>query len=66
MSKTLVSGQDRKQERPDPGWVVGSCPHCGEDVVSNAYYVGGKGYVIVWECWGSLGEEPTCDYRRVL
>jgi hypothetical protein len=52
--------------RPDPEWVRGRCPMCGEDVVSNCYYVGGKGYIIVWECWSSLGEEPTCEYRRVL
>jgi hypothetical protein len=52
--------------RPDPEWVRGRCPMCGEDVVSNCYYVGGKGYIIVWECWASLAETPTCDYRRVL
>ena len=38
----------------------------GEDVVSNCYYVGGKGYIIVWECWASLSDTATCDYRRVL
>jgi hypothetical protein len=52
--------------RPDPEWIRGRCPMCGEDVVSNCYYVGGKGYIIVWECWASLGDTPTCDYRRVL
>jgi hypothetical protein len=52
--------------RPDPEWVRGRCPMCGEDVVSNCYYVGGKGYIIIWECWASLGETPRCDYRRVL
>jgi hypothetical protein len=52
--------------RPDPDWVRGVCPRCGEDLVSNCYYVGGKGYLVVWECWGSTGPEPTCDYRRVL
>jgi hypothetical protein len=52
--------------RPHPGWVRGRCPMCGEDVVSNCYYVGGKGYIIIWECWASLGETPGCDYRRVL
>jgi hypothetical protein len=53
-------------ERPDPEWVRGRCPMCGEDVVSNAYYVAGKGYLIIWECWASLEDEPRCDYRRVL
>jgi hypothetical protein len=55
-----------RTERPDPDWVRGRCPLCGEEVVSNCYYVGGKGYIIVWECWGSLGDAATCDYRRVL
>lgn len=52
--------------RPDAEWVKGRCPTCGDDVVSNCYYVGGKGYIIVWECWAGLGERPTCSYRRVL
>ena len=59
-------GAAARKERPDPDWVRGRCPMCGEDVVSNCYYVGGKGYIIVWECWGSLGDTPDCDYRRVL
>ena len=53
-------------DRPDPDWVRGRCPLCGEEVVSNCYYVGGKGYIIVWECWASLSDTATCDYRRVL
>lgn len=52
--------------RPDPKWVRGNCPECGDDLVSNMYYVGGKGYLLCWECWSSLGENPTCSYRRVL
>jgi hypothetical protein len=52
---------------PDPDWVRGVCPNCGSPVVSNCYHVGGKGYIIVWECWGSLQwPDATCDYRRVL
>lgn len=56
----------RKEERPDPQWVNGTCPCCGEDTVSNAYYVGGKGYLLFVECWASLGEQPTCSYRQVV
>lgn len=56
----------RRQERPDTDWVRATCPSCGSEIVSNAYYVGGRGYVIIWECWESLGEAPTCDYRRRL
>jgi hypothetical protein len=68
--RTLLAGPDRRSERPDLEWVRGTCPCCGEDVISNAYYVAGGnkagGYIIVWECWGSLSEPPTCDYRRIL
>ena len=55
-----------RRDRPDPDWVRGRCPLCDADIVSNCYYVGGKGYIIVWECWASLGETGACDYRRVL
>jgi hypothetical protein len=36
--------------------------------VSNAYYTGGAGYRICWECLGTLArpEERTCDYRIVF
>lgn len=63
---TLLNGPAHKAERPAPEWVRGACPFCGEEVVSNAYYVGGRGYLIRMECWASLGESPTCEYRRVL
>lgn len=52
--------------RPDPKWVRGKCPECGDDLVSNLYYIGGKGYLIVWECWGGMDDDPQCSYRRVL
>lgn len=55
-----------ERPRPDPDWVRGKCPHCGGLLVSNAYYISGKGYYIAWECWNSLGEAKSCDYRRVL
>lgn len=55
-----------RDTRPDPEWVRGRCPDCGDDLVSNLYYVGGKGYILCWECWGSLGENPACWYRKVL
>lgn len=53
-------------ERPRPEWVRGKCPTCGDDIVSNCYYVGGRSYIICWECWSSLGPKPTCSYRHVL
>lgn len=82
MAKTLVVAKSRaklgspptEQEhpaaletgRPDPEWVRGVCPECGDDLVSNLYYVGGKGYLIRWECWSAINETPTCTYRKVL
>jgi hypothetical protein len=65
--ETIETGRARV-ERPDPEWVRGSCPECGAPLVSNCYYVGGRGYLILWECWQALGEPArrSCDYRRVL
>ena len=53
-------------ERPDPQSVRGRCPECGDDLVSNLYYIAGEGYLIRWECWSSLSEEPACRYQKVL
>jgi transcription elongation factor Elf1 len=55
-----------RQKRPNPDWIRGVCPRCGEELVSNCYYVKGRGYLVVWECWSSRTEDPACDYRRVL
>jgi hypothetical protein len=51
---------------PDPEWLRGACPRCGEELVSNCYYVAGRGFLVLWECVASLQPEPTCDYRRLL
>jgi hypothetical protein len=64
--RQLMSGCERRQERPDPAWIRGECPVCGDAVVSNCYLIHGKGWIIVWECWSSLADEPECDYRRVI
>jgi len=54
-------------ERPDPQSVRGRCPECGDDLVSNLYYIPGEGYLIRWECWSSLSEDAArCQYRKVL
>jgi hypothetical protein len=65
---SVESAVPEEREPPDPAWVKGRCPVCGGDVVSNTYYVGGRGYFLRLECWNSLGSdrEPTCDYRKVL
>jgi hypothetical protein len=66
MTPTTTETKHRRTERPSPEWVRGVCPYCGSELVSNAYHVGGVGYVIFWECWEALGAAPTCDYRRSL
>ena len=53
-------------ERPRPEWVRGTCPECGDDLVSNCYFIAGRGYLICWECWSGLGDTPTCRYRKVI
>ena len=53
-------------ERPDPAWVRGRCPECGDELVSHLYYKRNEGYVVQWECWASRYEPPTCDYKKVL
>ncbi len=64
--ESVRQAYDGTSDRPKPEWVRGVCPQCGEPVVSNCYYVGGKGYLITNECWASLMENPTCSYRKVL
>ena len=55
-----------ENNRPDPQWVRGRCPECGDDLISNMYFSPGHGYIIRWECWSSKGESPQCSYQRVL
>ena len=57
---------DGESDRPKPEWVRGTCPKCSEPLVSNCYYKGGVGHFIAHECWASLQDNPTCDYRKVL
>ena len=51
---------------PRPEWIRGVCPTCGGPVVANSYYIGGRGYKTLHECWHSLSETPSCSYRKVL
>lgn len=64
--ESVRQAYDGTSDRPRPEWVRGVCPSCGEELVSNCYYVGGKGYVVIWDCWASLNRNPTCNYRKVL
>ena len=52
--------------QPRTEWIRCVCPLCGSPVVSNCYYVGGRGYLVVWECWESLRDVPACPFRHVL
>ena len=58
--------QARQTDATDPKWVRGECPGCGALVISNMHHIRGKGYLVVWSCENSMGENPTCSYRRVL
>ncbi|HAH86098.1 MAG TPA: hypothetical protein DCL60_01855 [Armatimonadetes bacterium] len=64
--KTKTIQANRTDDQPNAAWVRGVCPECGEPLISNCYYIKGKGYLIVWECWGSLKDEPACTYRKIL
>ncbi len=64
--ESVRQAYDGVSNQPRPEWVRGECPQCGDALVSNCYYVGGRGYLICWECWSSLGEKPSCTYRKVL
>ena len=64
--ESVRQAYDGVSDRPNPEWVRGVCPQCGDDLVSNWYYVGGRGYLLYWECWRSLGANPTCCYRKVI
>ena len=64
--QSVRQAYDGTPDQPKPEWVRGVCPQCAGPVVANAYYVGGRGYLVVFECWHSLGENPTCGYRKVI
>lgn len=57
---------DKDANQPNPEWVRGVCPQCGSPLVSNCYYVGQRGYIVAHECWQSLGDNPTCGYRKII
>jgi hypothetical protein len=64
--ESVRQAYDGTSDRPRPEWVRGICPQCGDELVANCYYVGGRGYLVTRECWASLGDTPTCAYRKVL
>ena len=64
--ETVRQVYDKDLTRPRPEWVRGICPQCGDSLVANCYYVGGRGYIVCWECWSSLGDAPNCGYRRII
>jgi hypothetical protein len=46
---------------PEPRLIRGTCPVCGEALISAPVYVQDRGYLLIWKCVGS-----ACGYRRVL
>ena len=62
--KSVRQCYDSAMDKPLEAWVRGICPQCGDTVIANAYYLGGK-YLITHECWSSFGENPTCEYRKM-
>ncbi len=64
--ESVRQAYDGKTDRPRPDWVRGVCPQCGSELVSNCYYVGGRGSLCLYECWQSLSENPSCSYRKVI
>lgn len=64
--ESVRQAYDGSLDRPRPEWVRGVCPQCGSELVANCYYVGGRGYLILHQCWESLGENPSCVYRKVI
>jgi hypothetical protein len=65
---TLAEAEKKQldEKRPKARHVRGNCPECGAVLLSNLYYIEGKGYLLIWECEAGLMEEPTCTYRRVI
>jgi hypothetical protein len=55
-----------REPAPEPELIRGTCPMCGELVVSCPEYVQGRGYLIWWRCWRSMQPTPSCSYRRIL
>ena len=64
--QSVRQAYDGNSDRPPPEWVRGTCPKCGEVLVSNCYYVGGRGYIVEWQCWAGAQDRSACSYRRVL
>lgn len=52
--------------RPPTKMRAGTCPVCGDDAVSELSFMEDRGYLLQVRCWSSLGDEPTCDWRRAL
>lgn len=64
--RTLEEVEERQSRERKPHMRRGRCPHCGEWLYAALYYMGGRGYLMAWECEGNFGDPATCNYRRVL
>lgn len=65
-SREEIDAPQTTMGQPNPEWIRGTCPLCANYLVSHLYYVAQKGYLVIWECWGTHAAPPTCDYKKVL
>jgi hypothetical protein len=56
----------RESERPPEGIRAGICSFCGADAVREFTFQPGRGYLFRIRCWESFGDEPACDWKRVI
>lgn len=46
--------------------LIGTCPRCGDVLVSETEYIAPRGYVARWVCAASRDRNPTCSFWRLL
>jgi len=58
---SVRAGGNETPHRPEPHWIHGKCPKCGDYTIKDAFYVGGRGYLVQVVCWNG-----DCMYRKML
>jgi hypothetical protein len=54
------------KQRPTEEILSGRCSVCGADAVMEMSYLKGRGYLMRTRCCSSFGNEPSCDWTRVM